>query len=109
MLKNRYLFYCKYLKGKSLAGKEILIAKTKESYLIGPLINKKFDDNSFRKRLISNTIYPLSIYKKMSHSKCKQIISKYEKELSDNEVLEVFRNGDIVRHTIIRLPGENNE
>lgn len=109
MKKNNYLFYSEYLNGKSLVGKEMLVAKTKTSYLIGPLLNKNFDSNSFYKRLISNSIYSLKIYKKMSRFKCKKIINKYKDDLSDNEVLEIFKNGSIVKHKIIKVLGEDNE
>ncbi|MBR3162191.1 MAG: hypothetical protein IKF19_05620 [Bacilli bacterium] len=109
MKKINYLFYSQYLKGKSLLGKEILVSKTKTSYLIGPLLNKNFDNNSFFKRLTSNSIYSLKIYKKMSSFKCKKMIKKYKANLSDNEVLEIFKNGNIVKHKIIKVPGEKNE
>ena len=109
MKKNNYLFYSQYLKGKPLTGKEILVSKTKTSYLIGPLLNKHFDNNSFYKRLISNSIYSLKIYKKISSYKCKKIINKYMDDLFDNEVLEILKNGSVVKHKIIKVPGENNE
>lgn len=109
MEKNNYLFYSEYLKGKSFLEKEILVSKTKTSYLIGPLLNKNFDNNSFYKRLTSNSIYSLKIYKKISSFKCKKIINKYMGDLSDNEILEIFKNGSIVKHKIIKVPGENNE
>ena len=65
MLKNNYLFYSDYLKKRNLKDKSILIAKTKNSYLIGPLINSRFDEESFYKRIKSNSIYTFDIYKKM--------------------------------------------
>ena len=64
MLKNNYLFYSDYLKKRNLKDKSILIAKTKNSYLIGPLINSRFDEESFYKRIKSNSIYTFDIYKK---------------------------------------------
>ena len=109
MAKNNYLFYSEYLKGKSLREKKILVSKTKTSYLIGPLLNKNFDNNSFYKRLASNSIYSLKKYKKFSCFKCKKIFNKYMGDLSDNEVLEIFKNGSSVKHKIIKVPGENNE
>ena len=45
----------------------------------------------------------------MSYLKCKKIINKYKKNLSDNQVLELFKNGSITIHKIIKLPGENSE
>ena len=109
MKKNNYLFYSEYLKGKSLQDKEILVSKTKTSYLIGPLLNKKFNSNSFYKRLISNSIYSLKIYKKISCFKCRKMINMYKNNLSDNEVIEIFKDGSITKHKIIKLPGDKNE
>lgn len=109
MEKNNYLFYSQYLNGKSLSRKEILISKTKTSYLIGPLINQNFDSNSFYKRLISNSIYSLKIYKKMFDFRCRKLIDKYKNDLSDNEVIEIFNDGNIIKHKIIKLPGDNND
>ena len=109
MKKNNYLFYSEYLKGKSLSGKEILVSKTKTSYLIGPLLNRKFDSNSFYKRLISNSIYSLKIYKKMSGFKCRKLINMYKNNLSDNEDIEIFKDGNVIKHKIIKLPGDKND
>lgn len=39
MLENSYLFYCDYLKKRNIKDKSILISKTRNSYLIGPIIN----------------------------------------------------------------------
>lgn len=109
MKKNNYLFYSDYLKGKDIAGKDILVSKTKDSYLMGPLLNKNFDNQSFFKRLVSNSIYSLKIYKKMSYFKCEKMINKYKNVLSDNEVIEIFKNGSTVKHKIIKVPGDNYE
>ena len=46
MLKN-YLFYKDYLKNRNIDNIEILISKTKNSYLIGPIINNEFDEKSY--------------------------------------------------------------
>lgn len=64
MLKNNYLFYSDYLKKRNIKDKSIMVAKTKKSYLIGPLINSEFDEESFYKRIKSNSIYTFNIYKK---------------------------------------------
>ena len=109
MKKSNWLFYSKYIKKNSTNEKEILVAKTKTSYLIGPIINEEFDNTSFYKRLKSNSIYTLSIYKSFSNKKCKKMIGEYKSMLSNNEIIEVFKNGDIVKHKIISVPGENNE
>ena len=75
MLKNSYLSYSDYLKKRNIKNKSILIAKTKKSYLIGPLINSKIDEESFYKRIKSNSIYTFKIYKKMFRKKSNFLIN----------------------------------
>lgn len=109
MLETNYLFYAEYLKTKSLNNKSILISKTNNSYLIGPIINKNFDEVSFYKRIKSNSIYSTNIYKRMFRRKCIYLINKYLKDIKNNEVIEIYKNGDFVIHKIIKVPGETNE
>lgn len=106
MKKNNYLFYSDFLNDKKIKDETILIAKTKKSYIIGPLINEQFNIESFYKRIISNSIYSPKIYKKMLKRKCIQLIQKYNCMLHDNEVIEVFKNGKIIYHKIITVPGD---
>lgn len=105
MIKSDYLFYSDYIKNNKVLNKKIFISKTKKSFLIGPLIDDDFDSNSFYKRLISNSIYSINIYKKAGRCKCQKLIKKYGKLLLSNEVLEVFNNGEVTRHKIIEVPG----
>lgn len=56
MAENKYLFYSDFLKNQNINNKNILVAKTKSSYLVGPKINHKFDGVSFYKRIKSNCI-----------------------------------------------------
>ena len=77
MAENKYLFYSDFLKNQNINNKNILVAKTKSSYLIGPKINHKFDGVSFYKRIKSNCIYSPKIYKKMFKRKCVFLINKY--------------------------------
>ncbi len=107
MEENKYLFYSNFLKNQNINNKNILVAKTKNSYLIGPKINHKFDSTSFYKRIKSNCIYPLKIYKKMFKRKCEFLINKYAEGIKDNEVIEIFKNGETLVHKIIKVPGEN--
>ena len=107
MLKNNYLFYSDYLKKRNIKNKSILIAKTKNSYLIGPLINSKFDEESFYKRIKANSIYTFNIYKKMFRKKCSTLIEKYMNDLINNQVIEIYKNGEMVKHSILKVPGEN--
>ena len=107
MLKNNYLFYSDYLRNKDINAKEVLLAKTHDSYLIGPIINSNFNEKSFYKRIKSSSIYNNKIYKKMSKRKSDFLINKYKNRLSDNEVMEIFRDGKTIFHTILKVPGEN--
>ena len=109
MLKNSYLFYSNYLKKRKIKDKSILIAKTKKSYLIGPLINPKFDEESFYKRIKSNSIYSFNIYKKILRRKCNILIDKYMNDLKNNQIIEIYKNGEIVIHSILKVPGESDE
>lgn len=109
MLKNNYLFYNDYLKNRNTKSKSLLIAKTKNSYLIGPKIDSNFCEESFYKRIKSNSIYSLSIYKKMFKRKSNLLIDKYKSKLKSNQIIEVYKNGETVLHSIIKVPGEDNE
>ena len=108
MLKNNYLFYSDYLNKRNIKNKSILIAKTKKSYLIGPLINSSFDEKTFYKRIKSNSIYTFNIYKKMFRKKCNTLIEKYMNDLKNNQVIEIYKNGEITKHAILKVPGEND-
>ena len=109
MLNNSYLFYGDYLKKRNIKNKSILIAKTKKSYLIGPLINSKFDEKSFYRRIKSNSIYTFKIYKKMFQKKSNYLINKYKDTLKNNQIIEIYKNGEIVLHSILKVPGEYDE
>ena len=86
-----------------------MIAKTKKSYLIGPLLNSKFDEESFYKRVKSNSIYTFKIYKKILKKKCNYLINEYMNALKDNQIIEIYKNGEVVIHSILKVPGEMNE
>lgn len=107
IIPSNYILYKDYLKKRDVENKCILISKTNNSYVVGPLINEKFDEESFYKRTISNSIYNPKIYKKISEKKCLDLIAKYQSKLSSNEVIEVFKNGEIIVHKIICVPGDN--
>lgn len=104
-----YIFYKDYLKTKKINEASIFISKTKKSYLIGPKINEKFDEISFYKRLISSSVYTTKIYKNMRSKNAKKIINNYYNKLNNNEVIEIFKDGNINIHYIIPLPGEEYE
>ena len=109
MIKNNYLFYSDYLKNRNIENKSILIAKTSKSYLIGPLINSMFDEISFYKRIKSNSIYTPKIYKKMFNKKTNVLINEYKNILEDNQIIEIYKNGEIIYHTILKVPGDVDE
>lgn len=102
---KKYEFYCEYFKTREIKEIELLVSKTKKSYLIGPKITKKFDAISFYKRIASNSVYDLNIYKKCYRKKMEGLINKYYHLLNDNEVVEIFKNGEIIIHSIISIPG----
>jgi len=106
MLKNDIKFYSDYLNTRDICGEKILFAKTKNSYLIGPKIDFEFDEESFFRRLTSNSIYSMKIYKKTSTYKALKIINEYYNALSDNEVIECYKNGEIIKHKILKIPGD---
>lgn len=109
MKKNNYLFYSDYFKNKNIKNKSILIAKTKNSFLIGPIIDYDFNEASFYKRVKSNSIYTTKIYKKMFRKKCDLLINKYKNNLKSNQIIEVDKKGKIILHTILKVPGEDDE
>lgn len=109
MAKNNYLFYSDYLKTRDTKNKSIMIAKTKKSYLIGPIIDHNFYKESFYRRIKSNSIYTTKIYKKMFKKKCNLLINKYKNELNSNQIIELDKKGNIILHSILKVPGEDNE
>lgn len=109
MLKNSYLYYKDYLRNRKIDNQTIFVSKTSNSYLIGPLIDSQFDEKSFYKRIKSNSIYLPKIYKKMFRRRCLFLIDKYKKSLKSNEVLEILKNGPLIVHKIIKVPGDFNE
>ena len=109
MLENSYLFYCDYLKKRNIKDKSILISKTRNSYLIGPIINSKFDERSFYKRIKSNSIYGVNIYKKMFNRKCLLLINRYANSLKDNQIMEIYKNEEIGLQSNLKVPGKNDE
>lgn len=108
MLKNNYLFYSDYFKNRNIKNKSIMIAKTKDSYLIGPIIDYEFNEESFYKRVESNSIYKTKIYKKMISKKCNFLINKYKNNLKSNQIIEIDKKGKIILHSILKVPGEND-
>jgi len=109
MSKNNYLFYSDYLKDRNTKNNSIMIARTKNSYLVGPLIDSNFYEQSFYKRIKSNSIYREKIYKKMFWRKSNLLINKYKDKLKSNQIIEIYKSGETILHKIIKVPGECNE
>ena len=106
---KRYKFYKDYLKKRNINNEQILISKTKDSYLIGPKINLEFDEQSFYKRTISSSIYDINIYKNILKKRAEKLIQKYIGKLGNNEIIELYKDGTYVIHSIIPIPGEKYE
>lgn len=45
----------------------------------------------------------------MFRKKCEILINKYELYLKSNQVIEIYKNGETVIHSILKVPGEFNE
>jgi len=107
MKNNTYLTYNNYLKDRVIENKLILVGKTKDSFIIGPKIDKNFDENSFYRRIKSNSIYNPRIYKRIKKKKrILQNLELYSDKLKSNEVIEIKKDGTIIIHKIIKVPGD---
>ena len=91
MEKINYLFYKDFIIKNKRLEKGILISKIKHSYMIGPIINKNFDERSFIKRLTSSSIYSIKNYKNFNKRMVTKLINKYYDLLGNNEVLEITK------------------
>ena len=75
--------------------------------MIGPKIDKNFDENSFYRRIKSNSIYNPRIYKRIiNKKKIIQNLELYSEKLNSNEVYEIKKDGIIIIHKIIKVPGD---
>lgn len=104
----KYLNYKDFLKGKAIDDYEILLGQTKDSFLIGPKINDKFDAKSFVLRINSNCIYEKKIYKNKINKNNLKYVNKYYKKIKNNEVYEIYKDKLII-HKILNVPGEDYE
>lgn len=86
-----------------------MIARINNSYVIGPIINQNFDENSFYRRIKSNCLYPIGKYKNINKKKSIQLINQYKDLIGDNEVIEIDKQGLQIIHKILKLPGDINE
>lgn len=101
----KYILYKEYLKKHKIYNEEIFVSKIFDGYLIGPKINTVFDEYSFYKRIISSSIYSRNKYKSCLKRTANKLIKKYAEDLKDNEIIEVLKSGEEVRHKIIPVPG----
>ena len=43
----------------------------------------------------------------MFRKKRNNLIEKYMNDLKNNQIIEIYKNGEIVKHSILKVPGEN--
>ena len=106
MKKINYIFYKDFITKNKRIEKGILISKIKHSYMLGPIINRYFDECSFIKRLTSSSIYTIKNYKNFNKRYAIKIINKYYAYLDNNEVLEITNKSELIKHKIIKVPGD---
>ena len=104
-----FLSIKQFLNNVSIEGKVIFISKTKNAYLIGPLICENFDSFSFYKRIVSSSLYEKRIYKNVNFKKSMELFSKYCNCLSFGEIIELYKDGNVVKHNFFSLPGGEND
>ena len=109
MEKFDYISIRKYLKKRNLKDAAIFVGKTRKSFIIGPKINNEFDEESFYKRLIASSVYSSNMYKTVFRKKTNALINEYYEKLNNNEMIEIYKNGEIVSHKIIKLSGDMYE
>lgn len=98
-----------FLKNKIVLDEDLFVAKFKKAYLIGPKINDEFDLESFYKRTTSSSLFEFKHYKRLSSSKAQKLINQHISNLGNNEVLEIFKDGNFLKHKIINVPVGYNE
>lgn len=54
-------------------------------------------------------VYIRQKYKKMFRKKCNLLINKYKNKLKSNQIIEVDKKDDIILHSILKVPSEDNE
>ena len=43
----------------------------------------------------------------MFRKKCNNLIEKYMNDLKNNQIFEIYKNGELVKHSILKVSGEN--
>lgn len=87
---------------------DILVAETKDSYLIGPIVKNNFCRSCFRKRINSSSFFEVSGYKRFKNSR---LIQKFIKTIAMSKIkvgmMEIMKsnNKEIFFHPIIKVPG----
>lgn len=81
----------------------IFVGRTKESILIGPLVDEDFDFSFFHRRIISSCLYSRKTYKKISLKVAKKYVegNKLYSEKMKDIIVEIFSNGRIIKHNLL--------
>lgn len=85
----------------------LFVGRTKNSYLIGPIVNKNFCISCFRLRLLSSSYCDFEEYLKITN-KDFFIINDVLKKIGRPEkkiMLEIEKSGRIKKHFLICVPG----
>ena len=99
-----YIYYDQYLINRNFQDFNMLVSKIKGGYLIGPKITDKFDEESFYRRVKSSALFDNIKYRSNLSKRLLKRLDDYYLSLSDNEVIEIAKNGKIIRHKIVSLP-----
>lgn len=105
-MKDEIILLKRFLKNPKLKitnNKAVFVGKTKDSVLIGPYVDDNFDYDAFYKRIISSCIYSKRIYRRISKKTAKKFIEVHNLTYQNikNDVLEIFNNGEIIKHNIL--------
>lgn len=105
-MKDEIILLKSFLKKPNLEkpnSKAVFVGKTKDSILIGPYVDNKFNYDEFYKRIVSSCIYSKRIYKRISKKKAKKYIEInnliYQNNI--NNVIEIYKSGEVIKHNIL--------
>ncbi len=81
----------------------LFVGKTKDSMLIGPYIDAKFDYDAFYRRIISSCIYSKRTYRRITKKRAEKYIDTHNLMYKNitNSVMEIFDTGEIISHNLL--------
>lgn len=97
-----------FLKNPQNCKGDIFIGKTRESFLLGPIVNDEFSFGSFYKRIKSSMLYNKNRYKDINLKEIEKILEYHLDEIEDNVMMEFFKDGRVTRHILKKIPGTIN-